>query len=145
LDHDGVPWNNTEHAVKQFAYYRRICESHVSVAGLQEYLVLLSIAQTCKYKGVSFLKFLLSRQTDVDAFCLRPRKRPPAGPPDCYPPGFSQRLWGDRKVYEVANESDAAGELVEWEGEKCKVLQRRVTGAAVLPTSAREVLLEGVD
>jgi len=29
--------------------------------GLSEYLVLLSVQQTCKYRGVSFLKFLLSR------------------------------------------------------------------------------------
>jgi hypothetical protein len=71
LDHDGAPWNdnNAEHAVKQFAYYRRICEGHITAAGLQEYLVLLSIAQTCTYKGVSLLKFLLSRETDIDNFC----------------------------------------------------------------------------
>ena len=29
--------------------------------GLRDYLVLLSICQTCRYKGVSFLHFLLSR------------------------------------------------------------------------------------
>ena len=36
--------------------------------GLNEYLVLLSIYLTCKYKGVSFLKFLYSGETDIDAF-----------------------------------------------------------------------------
>jgi predicted RecB family nuclease len=99
LDHDGVPWNNNnaEHAVKQFAYYRRICEGHITAAGLQEYLVLLSIAQTCKYKGVSFLKFLLSRETDIEAFC-RGRKRPGPQPPDVYPKGFSFRRFGGRKL-----------------------------------------------
>jgi hypothetical protein len=42
LDHDGVPWNNNnaEHAIKQFAYYRRTCEGHITSVGLQEYLVL---------------------------------------------------------------------------------------------------------
>jgi hypothetical protein len=30
--------------------------------------VLLSIRQTCKYKGISFLKFLLSREIDIDLF-----------------------------------------------------------------------------
>ncbi len=70
IEHDGVPWHNNaaEHAVKAFAYYREIADSLVSEAGLAPYLVLLSIQQTCKYKGVSFLKFLLSRETDIDVF-----------------------------------------------------------------------------
>jgi predicted RecB family nuclease len=70
LDHDGVPWNNNraEHAVKQFAHYREYADGQVTEAGLKEYLVLLSVAVTCKYKGVSFLKFLLSRETDIDLF-----------------------------------------------------------------------------
>jgi hypothetical protein len=37
-------------------------------SGLTDYLVLLSIYQTCRYKGVSFFKFLLSKQRDVDGF-----------------------------------------------------------------------------
>jgi predicted RecB family nuclease len=71
LDHDGVPWNNNnaEHAVKGFAYYREVADNLFTEPGLKQYLVLLSIYQTCKYKGVSFLKFLLSGQTDIDAFC----------------------------------------------------------------------------
>jgi hypothetical protein len=70
IEHDGVPWHNNaaEHAVKAFAHYREVADSMVSEAGLAPYLVLLSIQQTCKYKGVSFLKFLLSRQTDIDEF-----------------------------------------------------------------------------
>jgi hypothetical protein len=64
---------------------------------LQEYLVLLSIAQTCKFKGVSFLKFLLSRETDIATFC-RGRQRPDPQPSDVYPNGFSFRLLGDRKL-----------------------------------------------
>ena len=63
IDHDGVPWNNNnaEHAVKQFAYYREIADGLLTEAGLNQYLVLLSISLTCKYKGVTFLKFLLSQ------------------------------------------------------------------------------------
>jgi hypothetical protein len=78
LDHDGVPWNNNnaEHAVKRFAYYREIADGLLTEAGLSQYLVLLSIYLTCKYKGVSFLKFLLSQETDIDQFCRSPgRKR----------------------------------------------------------------------
>jgi hypothetical protein len=70
IEHDGVPWHNNaaERAVKAFAHYREVADSMVSEAGLASYLVLLSIQQTCRYKGVSFLKFLLSRQTDIDEF-----------------------------------------------------------------------------
>jgi predicted RecB family nuclease len=70
LDHDEVPWNNNnaEHAVKGFAYYRELADNLITEAGLNQYLVLLSVYQTCKYKGVSFLRFLLSGQTDIDAF-----------------------------------------------------------------------------
>jgi predicted RecB family nuclease len=70
LHQDGIPWNNNnaEHAVKAFAYYRAVADSIVTEVGLNQYLVLLSVYQTCKYKGVSFLKFLLSRETDIAVF-----------------------------------------------------------------------------
>jgi predicted RecB family nuclease len=70
LDHDDVPWNNNnaEHAVKALAHYREVADNLWTEAGLNQYLVLLSIYQTCNYKEVSFLKFLLSGQTDIDAF-----------------------------------------------------------------------------
>ena len=77
LDHDGVPWNNNnaEHAIKGFAYYREVADNLLTEAGLNQYLVLLSVYQTCKYKGVSFLKFLLSGETDIGAFCASGGKR----------------------------------------------------------------------
>jgi hypothetical protein len=90
LDHDGVPWNNNnaEHAVKAFAYYRRISDGQVREGPLSDYLVLLSVYQTCKYRGVSFLKFLLSGEADVDAYCQgRRRKKCPARL-EVYPKGF---------------------------------------------------------
>jgi len=70
LDHDGVPWNNNnaEHAVKVFATYREMADNLITENGLNQYLVLLSVYQSCRYKGVSFLKFLLSGQKDIDAF-----------------------------------------------------------------------------
>jgi len=92
LDHDGVPWNNNnaEHAVKAFAYYRRVSDGKMREDGLSDYLVLLSVYQTCKYRGVSFLKFLLSGEQDVEAFCQRGRKK--RGPPrlEVYPKGFTR-------------------------------------------------------
>jgi len=77
LKYDGIPWNNNnaEHAIKQFVYYREHADGFMRVTGLEDYLVLLSIRLTCRYKGVSFLKFLLSREQDVDAFCQGRRSR----------------------------------------------------------------------
>jgi hypothetical protein len=70
LDYDGVPWNNNnaEHAVKHFAKYRTISNGHMTESGVTDYLVLLSIYQSCVYRGLSFLEFLLSGKTSIDAF-----------------------------------------------------------------------------
>jgi hypothetical protein len=57
-------------------------------AGLSDYLVLLSIYQTCRYKGVSFLKFLLSRERDLDAFCARRRRPQRRSDIELYPKGL---------------------------------------------------------
>ena len=73
LDYDGIPWNNNnaEHAIKPVAKYRRLVKGRVTEAGLTDYLVLLSIQQTCDYKGISFLEFLLSKEKDIDKFFER--------------------------------------------------------------------------
>ncbi len=62
LDHDGIPWNNNnaENSIKPFAKYRRLVRGRITEPGLRDYLVLLSIAHTCKYRGISLLEFLLS-------------------------------------------------------------------------------------
>lgn len=51
------------------------CNLTMSEEGLVPYLILLSIHQTCRYKGVNFLKVLLSRETDIDVFRERRGKR----------------------------------------------------------------------
>ena len=68
LNYDGIPWNNNyaEHAIKTFAHYRALIDGRVSEAGIKEYMVLLSVYQTCKYKGIKFLDFLLSKESDID-------------------------------------------------------------------------------
>ena len=70
LDHDGVPWNNNnaENAIKRFASRRKILGASFVEKGIQDYLLFLSIYQTCRLKGVSFLKFLRSGLLDLDAF-----------------------------------------------------------------------------
>jgi predicted RecB family nuclease len=77
IEHDGVPWNNNnaENAIKKFAYYREETVGMMKEGGLSDYLLLLSICQTCRYKGVSFLKFLVSGQRNVDSYCERRRSR----------------------------------------------------------------------
>jgi Transposase IS66 family len=75
LRHDGVAWNNNyaEHAVKQFAHYRVICDGIMNETGLESYLALLSVSQTRKNKGIGLLDFLLSGGRDIDAY--RPAMR----------------------------------------------------------------------
>jgi hypothetical protein len=62
LRHDGIPWNNNnvENAIKPFAKYRAMAGCLGTRRGLEDYLALLSIQQTCKYRGISFLEFLKS-------------------------------------------------------------------------------------
>ena len=62
-----------------------------------DYLVLLSIYQTCKYKGVSFLRFLLSQERDIDAFSRSGRRKCPESRLEVYPKGFP-RKYGKRRV-----------------------------------------------
>lgn len=92
LDHDGVPWNNNtaEHAVKAFAYFRRNMDGLMRAEGLSDYLVLLSVQQACSNRGVSFLKFLLSQEEDVDAYCQPGRRKNPPQTIEMYPEGFSR-------------------------------------------------------
>jgi hypothetical protein len=98
LDHDGVPWNNNpaEHAVKAFAYFRRTTDGLMGEEGLSDYLVLLSVQQTCKYRGVSFLEFLLSQEEDVEAYCRRGRRKNPPPTIEVYPEGFSRMSRSER-------------------------------------------------
>jgi hypothetical protein len=77
LRYDGVPWNNNnaEHAIKAFARVRDVIAGTSSRKGVDEYLTLLSVAETCEYRGIDFLDFLRSEDRDVDMFMRRGRKR----------------------------------------------------------------------
>jgi hypothetical protein len=81
LDHDNVPWNNNnaEHAIKAFAALRDVIESYSTESGIHDYLILLSVYQTCEYRGVDFLEFLRSGEKRVDDYVRKghfPRSRP---------------------------------------------------------------------
>ena len=67
LSFDNVPWNNNnaEHAIKAFATLRDVIDGTTSEGGLRDYLVLLSICETCKYRNVDFLTFLRSSSKNV--------------------------------------------------------------------------------
>jgi Transposase IS66 family len=78
LDFDDVPWNNNnaEHAIKAFASLRRVIDGTTTEKGLRDFLVLLSLCETCKYKKVDFLDFLRSGSKDVVDFAIsRPKRR----------------------------------------------------------------------
>ena len=69
LQEDGLPWNNNtgERAIRQLAVQRKISGSFFRKSALH-YLLLLGIAQTCRFQEKSFLKFLVSGEKDVDRF-----------------------------------------------------------------------------
>jgi hypothetical protein len=76
LDYDGVPWNNNnaEHAIKPFAWLRNDLSGLTTERGLNDYLILLSLSETCKYRGLEFLDFLKSREKDIEVFSASQQK-----------------------------------------------------------------------
>jgi hypothetical protein len=100
IHHDGVSWNNNcaENAIRSFADYRENMEGTMTAEGLREHLNLLSLFQTCRYRGISFLRFMLSREVDLVGF--RDRKRPKFIRPllETFPEGFVPPHWA--KLYE---------------------------------------------
>jgi hypothetical protein len=119
IRHDGVPWNNNnaENAIKRFAYYRENTAGAMNEVGLGDYLTLLSICHTCRYKGVSFLKFLLSREKDVDMFCQRKRSKRRPALIDVYPKGYisprnrnRERAKSEKEQSKISETSEEAEE-----------------------------------
>ena len=95
-----------------------LSETYARGRGLQksvdEYLVLLSVCQTCKYMGVDFLDFLRSGEKDIHAFAEAKRRRPRK--PLEYPPtlgaaplGLDGSYWLDLFTGTTWKEFRAAG------------------------------------
>ncbi len=77
--YDGIPWhnNNAEHAIKALVSLRRQVSGLSSEKGMQEYMTLLSLCETCRFQGLSFLEFLRSGERDLQAFAKARRIRGP--------------------------------------------------------------------
>src|SRR6516162_1669391 len=63
--------NKAEHAVKAFVSLRKVINGTTSEKGIRDYLILLSICETCKYRNVDFLDFLRCGELDMEAFASR--------------------------------------------------------------------------
>jgi hypothetical protein len=90
LHHNGVLWNNNpaENAIKRISDLREDVGRSMKEAGLKEHLVLLSLYQTCRMRGISFLRFLLSRERDIDAFSGNKSLRRRSARVELYPKGY---------------------------------------------------------
>ena len=87
----------------------RLLGSSFTLRVIAYYLLLLSLCHTCRYKGVSFLKFLLSCEQDVDVFCEGKQQRREATL-ETYPAGFIPPHFKHRQTAKQAGESGVAQE-----------------------------------
>jgi hypothetical protein len=69
IEEDGIDWHNNmaERAIKPVIIQRKISMSFWK-SGANTYLLLLSIAQSCRLQNKPFLKFLVSQEKDVDEY-----------------------------------------------------------------------------
>jgi len=69
LEDDGVPWNNNmaERALRHLAVQRKISGTFFD-SFVSDYLLLLGLAQSCRFQEKNFLKFMLSKENDIDLF-----------------------------------------------------------------------------
>jgi len=70
MEYNGIARNNNnaENAIKSFSYYRTVAKNKLKEKGMINYLVMLSILQTCKYRGITFLEFLKSGEMSILKF-----------------------------------------------------------------------------
>lgn len=69
LDQDGIPWNNNmaERALRHVVVQENISKTFYKSV-FPQHLLLLGIMQTCRFRKLSFLRFLISGEKDLDAF-----------------------------------------------------------------------------
>jgi hypothetical protein len=75
IEEDNIPWNNNnaEHAIKPFAKWRKRNTFNMTIPNIQNHLVLLSILQTCKYRGIKFFEFLKSGEKSIFEYSIKHR------------------------------------------------------------------------
>lgn len=112
LQHDGVSWNNNlaEDAIKRVSNYREDVGRSIKEAGLTEHLVLLSLYQTCRVRDISFLKFLLSRECDMDAYAAGKHRRRRGLRIEMYPKGYLPSSIGSLRRAGAGRSSAVDGE-----------------------------------
>lgn len=76
LDHDDIPWNNNyaEQVIKSLKHQIRPMKGRFTERSLNAYLILFSIYQSCRRKGINFIDFLLSKEKDIDKFQISSRR-----------------------------------------------------------------------
>jgi hypothetical protein len=80
LHYDDVPLNNNnaEHAVRAFTHLRNVMSANTP-KGTREYCILLTLQQTLRCRGISFLDFLQSGRIKID-FRVGHQNRPSLDP-----------------------------------------------------------------
>lgn len=134
LTQDGIPWENNmaERAIRQLAVQRKISGSFFKQSACH-YLLLLGISQTCRFQGKSFLKFLLSKETDVDSFRrTRPiRYSAPVGRACGEVPAASRENAGHAATSRQVGELQTEQECSEGEAERSRATAAIPIGAGV--------------
>ena len=69
LDHEGIPWNNNmaERALRHLVVQENISKTFYKSV-FPQHSLLLGIMQTCRFRQISFLRFLISGEKDLDVF-----------------------------------------------------------------------------
>jgi hypothetical protein len=64
IAYDGVPWHNNlaENALRQVTLQQDVSK-RFSKSTIKSYLVLLSLKQTCRFQGKSFLRYILNKES----------------------------------------------------------------------------------
>jgi Transposase IS66 family len=148
LEYDGIPWNNNmgERALRHLTVQRKISGSfYESLA--PAYLLLLGLAQSCRFQDKSLLKFLLSGEKDVDAFKPTKRRRRVTAPG----PHTKKNADGLERAIAVSTATSKAGSVLVGEeshdlGVHAEALRSRVrraeAGGEVLSGAERQRLVE---
>ena len=54
--------------MKLFARLRDVIDGTTTERGIRDYLILLSICQTCAYREIDFFEFLRSKERKIDGY-----------------------------------------------------------------------------